>query len=158
MNRHHPGDLHVCLLCIEFFGDSIYGGFGRATRFIGRELAKRGIRVSVVVPRRSAEQSDQYRIDGMTVHQFDPKRPWQGIRILKDCDADVYHSQDTSVTTFLAQLAKPAAVHVVTFRDPMDSVDWQIETEYAEMPRLGWAQYRFFISNPLVCENNLSPL
>ena len=41
--------MHVCLMCIEFFGDSIYGGFGRSTRFIGRDLARRGVQVSVVV-------------------------------------------------------------------------------------------------------------
>jgi glycosyltransferase involved in cell wall biosynthesis len=142
--------LHVCLICIEFFGDSIYGGFGRATRFIGRELVQRGHRVSVVVPRRSPEQPDRYDIDGMTVHQYDPAKPWQGIRVLKACDADIYHSQDTSITTFLARLARPRAVHVITFRDPMDDWDWKIETEHAGMSRLGWTQYRLFIGNPLV--------
>lgn len=150
MNTQRDLKLHVCLICIEFFGDSIYGGFGRATRFIGCELVKRGARVSVVVPRRSAELPDRYEIDGMTVHQYNPKRPWEGIRILRDCDADVFHSQDTSFTTFLAQVARPSAVHIITFRDPMDSWDWDIETRYAAMPRMGWAQYRYFINNPFV--------
>ena len=52
--------MHICLTCIEFFGDSIYGGFGRATRCIGAELARRGLQVSVVVPRRSPERPDHY--------------------------------------------------------------------------------------------------
>lgn len=142
--------LHVCLICIEFFGDSIYGGFGRATRFIGRELVRQGVRVSVVVPRRSAQQANSYEVDGMTVHQYEPAKPWRGIRLLSDCDADIYHSQDTSVTTFLAQVARPRSVHVITFRDPMDDWDWKIETDYAGMPRWGWSQYRYFIQNPLV--------
>lgn len=141
---------HICLICIEFFGDSIYGGFGRATRFIGRELAARGIRVSVVIPRRSPDLPDRYEVEGMTVYQYDGARPWTGVRVLRECRADIYHSQDTSFTTFLAQLARPSAAHVVTFRDPMDQIDWQIETEYAGMPRLGWAGYRYFIGNPLV--------
>lgn len=142
--------MHVCLICIELFGDSIYGGFGRATRFIGRELTSRGFRVSVVVPRRSPERPDRYLLDGMTVHQYNPRRPWQGVKILRDCNADIYHSQDTSTTTFLARIAKPAALHVVTFRDPMDSLDWEVETQYAGLPKLGWAQYRYFIDSPLV--------
>ncbi|MGD8346995.1 MAG: glycosyltransferase family 4 protein [Lysobacterales bacterium] len=142
--------LHVCLVCIEFFGDSIYGGFGRATRFIGRELVRRGMRVSAIVPRRSSQQPDHYEIDGITVYQYEPSRPWHGIRLLRACDADIYHSQDTSFTTFLAQVARPGSIHVITFRDPMDDWDWKIETDYAGMPRMGWAQYRFFIQNPLV--------
>lgn len=141
---------HVCLICIEFFGDSIYGGFGRATRFIGRELSKRGIKVSVVVPRRSSELPDSYQLDGMSVYQYNPARPWQGIKVLRQCNADIYHSQDTSTTSLLAQVAKPSAVHVITFRDPMDRWDWHIETKYAGMSTLGWAQYRYFIDNPLV--------
>lgn len=142
--------MHVCLICIELFGDSIYGGFGRATRFIGRELSSRGIRVSVVVPRRSPERPDSYPLDGMTVYQYGPRRPWQGIKILRDCAADIYHSQDTSLTSLLAQIAQPGAMHVITLRDPMDRRDWGIETKYAGMPKLGWAQYRYFIDNPLV--------
>lgn len=145
-----PGVRHVCLICIELFGDSIYGGFGRATRFIGAELVKRGFRVSVVVPRRSPGLPDHYTLDGMEVHQYNPARPWQGVRILRQCNADVYHSQDTSTTSLLAQLARPSAVHVITFRDPMDRLDWQIESTSAGMSGFGWAQYRYFIDNPLV--------
>ena len=150
MANEFSSPMRVCLICIEFFGDSIYGGFGRATRFIGRELAKRGVKVSVVIPRRASDLPDHYELDGMWMHQYNPRRPWQGIRVLRECDADIYHSQDTSTTTLLAQIAKPGAVHVVTFRDPMNKQDWHIETEFAGMPRMGWAQYRYFIDNPLV--------
>jgi glycosyltransferase involved in cell wall biosynthesis len=150
MTEPRGDSLHVCLICIEFFGDSIYGGFGRATRFIGRELARRGVTVSVVVPRRSADRPDRYELDGVRVHQYDPRRPWHGLRVLKALDADIYHSQDTSLTTLLAQIARPRAAHVITFRDPMDSEDWQIETVHAGLPKVGWAQYRYFIDNPLV--------
>jgi glycosyltransferase involved in cell wall biosynthesis len=142
--------MHVCLTCIELFADSIYGGFGRATRFIGRELVRRGVKVSVVVPRRSETYPERYELDGMTVQQYRPERPWQAVRMFRNVDADVYHSQDTSLGTFLAQIAAPSAAHVVTFRDPMDRRDWQVETDYANMPSLGWTLYRLFIGNPLV--------
>lgn len=142
--------MHVCLTCIELFGDSIYGGFGRATRFIGRELVKRGVRVSLVLPRRSEAHPDHYELEGMAVHQYRPRQPWAAVRMFRDCKADIYHSQDTSIGMVLAQIAAPNAIHLVTFRDPMDRRDWRLETEYARLPRWGWAQYRFFIDNPLV--------
>ena len=142
--------MHVCLTCIELFGDSIYGGFGRATRFIGRELVRRGVRVSIVVPRRSPTYPDRYELDGMTVQQYRPDRPWQAVGIFRSLDADVFHSQDTSLGTVLAQIAAPSAAHLVTFRDPMDRRDWRVESDYANMPRPGWTLYRSFITNPAV--------
>ncbi len=142
--------MHVCLTCIELFGDSIYGGFGRATRFIGRELAERGVRVSIVVPRRSPTHPDRYELDGIPVYQYRPDRPLQAVRVFRELDADVFHSQDTSLGTALARAAKPSAAHVVTFRDPMNRAEWQVESAYARMPKLGWALYRNFITNPFI--------
>lgn len=142
--------MHICLICIEMFGDSIYGGFGRSTRFLGRELARRGVRVTAVVPRRSPDRPDTYEIDGIEVRQFAPWRLDQALRTLRRCGADVYHSQDISTGTWLARVAAPNAAHVVTFRDPMDRVDWDIETKAIGLPWLGWRQYRAFIDNPLV--------
>ena len=83
--------MHVCLTSIELFGDSIFGGFGRSTRLIGRELARRGTQVSIVVPRRSPERPDRYKLDGTTVYQFRPERPWEAIRVFRDLRADVYN-------------------------------------------------------------------
>jgi glycosyltransferase involved in cell wall biosynthesis len=142
--------MHVCLTCIELFGDSIYGGFGRSTLFIARELVKRGVRVSIVMPRRAADRPDRYEIEGIDVRQFPPNRPWTAIRLFRDCRADIYHSQDASTATLLAQIAAPGAAHVVTFRDPMDREDWRVETDHSRVPRRGFALYRFFIGNPLV--------
>ncbi|MBJ7390492.1 MAG: glycosyltransferase family 4 protein [Chthoniobacterales bacterium] len=142
--------MKVCLTCIEFFGDSIYGGFGRSTRFIGAELAKRGVEVSVVVPRRAPDRPDSYELDGIKVHQFSPHRLDRAAVLLRTIDADVYHSQDTSILTPLARIAAPRAAHVLTFRDPMDRHDWNIETTYAGMSPFGWRLYRWFITNPFI--------
>ena len=142
--------MKVCLTCIEFFGDSIYGGFGRSTRFIGGELVKRGIDVSVVVPRRSTDRPHCYELEGMKIHQIPPHRPDVAVRILRSLRADVYHSQDTSILTPLARIAVPRAAHVLTFRDPMNRHDWSIETAHAGMNPFGWTLYRWFITNPLV--------
>lgn len=141
---------HVCLTSIEMFSDRIFGGFGRATRLIGRGLARRGVRVTAVVPRRSPDRPDEYDLDGMTVLQFDPRRPWNAIAQFRRCDADVYHSQDTSLGTRLAMMARAHRKHLITFRDPLDERDWAIETEYSGHGRLGWSLYRAFVDGPFV--------
>lgn len=56
--------MHICLLCIEIFSWGKYGGFGRATRFIGRELVKRGIKVTAIVPKRK-NQNQHEVLDGI---------------------------------------------------------------------------------------------
>ena len=146
--RGAPKRMKVCLTCIEFFGDSIYGGFGRSTRFIGAELAKRGIEASVVVPRRAPDRPDFYELDGIKVYQFSPHRLDIAAALLRRIRADVYHSQDTSILTPLARFAVPRAAHILTFRDPMDRNDWNIEMAYAGMAPFGWRLYRWFITNP----------
>ena len=143
---------HVCLTSIEMFSDRIFGGFGRATRLIGRELARRGVRVTAVVPRRSPDRPDEYELDGMTVIQFDPRRPWSAIAQFWRCDADVYHSQDASLGTHLAMMARPQRKHVITFRDPLDRRDWATETEYSGHGRLEWSLYRAFVDGPFVAD------
>jgi glycosyltransferase involved in cell wall biosynthesis len=140
--------MHVCLSCIEFFGFGIHGGFGRATRFIGRELARRGVRVTVLVPRRGS--IPEGNIDGMEVRAYDIFDPASALKAFRDCGADVFHSQDPSTGTALARHAAPAARHVVTFRDTLDSSDWRVETALSGKNRLGFFAYRLFLDNPWV--------
>src|SRR5919112_6241259 len=105
--------MRVCLLSMEIFAWGKHGGYGRATRIIGRELAKRGLEVSAVVPRRG-EQRAREVLDGITVLGFEPGAPWRASRLLRECDADIYHSQEPSFATYLAQRAMPDRKHVVT--------------------------------------------
>ena len=142
--------VRVCLICIELFGFGIHGGFGKSTRLIGRELAKRGVKVTVIVPRRSRDYPDEYTLDGMTVRQFNPLLPGSDIALYRSCNADVYHSQNTSLGTFLAMATVPGRRHMITFRDPMDRQDWKIESALSGKGRVGWYCYRMYIDNPLV--------
>ena len=141
---------HVCFSCIELFGLGIYGGFGRATRFIGRELVKRGVKVTVVTPERRGDASPSAEMDGMEIRRFNPAMPWTALEIYRSCDADVYHSQDTWLGTYLAMKAMPDRAHVITFRDPHDSADWKIETDLSGQKMLGWWSYRLSIDNSFV--------
>ena len=144
------GKLHVCLICIEFFGLGVFGGFGKATRIIGRELSKRGVKVTVIVPQRSSEQPDTFDLDGMTVLQFKPWVPWSAIKLYRSCKADIFHSQDPSLGTYLSMVARPDRKHLITFLDPMDKQDWKIETENCHLGKMGLLKYRYYVDNPLV--------
>jgi glycosyltransferase involved in cell wall biosynthesis len=122
--------LHICLICSELFGYGSVGGFGRATRMIGRELARRGHRVTVVTRHTpwSQEKRDDFPLEGMRVLRYLARRPFSSIALYRGCRADIYHSQEPYLGTLLAMIAKPAARHVVTFRAPLDSSDIAIDS------------------------------
>ncbi len=144
--------LHICLICMELFGFGSSGGFGRATRMIGRELAKRGLRVTIVT-RFSASSEDRrmdFMLEGMRVRRYSSRRPLSSLSIYRDCAADVYHSQDASLATWLAMRAVPQARHVVTFRAPVDREDVAIDRRFAESGRRGRLMHYLQIDNPLV--------
>ena len=115
--------MKVCLLCVEIFAWGKYGGFGRATRTIGRELVKRGIEVYAVVPRRKGQNTVE-NLDGITVYGFPMYQPWKAWRLLRQADADIYHSCEPSFTTYLAMKVMPHRKHMITFRDPRNLRDW----------------------------------
>jgi glycosyltransferase involved in cell wall biosynthesis len=126
--------LHICLISVEIFAWGKYGGFGKATRMIGRELVKRGIRVTAIVPRRPGQNEIEY-LDGIKVFGFDYRKPFEMLRIFRDCDADIFHSQEPSFGTYIAQKVHPDKRHIVTFRDTRLLTDWIIEFKYPSVSR-----------------------
>jgi glycosyltransferase involved in cell wall biosynthesis len=127
--------MKICLVCVEIFAWGKYGGFGRSTRMLGRELVKRGIEVTAVVPRR-ANQKPVDDLDGIRVLGFEPRDPLSAIELLRGADADIYHSQEPSFNTYLARKAMPDRKHVVTCRDTRDLRDWWIEFLYPSLSYL----------------------
>lgn len=118
--------MRICLISVEIFAWGKYGGFGRATRWIGGALADRGHQVLAVVPRRRGQRAVE-DLDGIQVHGFNPASPWRASRLFRQCDADIYHSCEPSFGTWLALRAAPHRKHMVTFRDPRDLEDWRME-------------------------------
>ncbi len=116
-------DLTVCLVATELFCWGRYGGFGMCTRTIGRELVRRGVGVSVVVPRGEGQKPVE-TLDGMTVHSFPFWRYPFTSGLYKGCDADVYHSEEPSWGTCLALGALPGRRHVVTCQNPRTPEEW----------------------------------
>jgi glycosyltransferase involved in cell wall biosynthesis len=118
--------MRVCLICVEIFAWGKYGGFGRATRMIGRELVKRGVEVIAVVPRRN-DQKRVENLDGIRVLGFERSNPFSALPLLRQAEADIYHSEEPSLGTYLAMRAMPGRRHIITFRDPRDLENWRIE-------------------------------
>lgn len=141
--------MRICLISVEIFAWGKYGGFGRATRTIGRELAKRGHQVFAVVPRR-ASQREREVLDGITVLSFPPGN-WLSLRRrLREANADVYHSCEPSLGTYLAATALPNRAHVVTCRDPRDRRDWLTEFALPSRSRLRVVANYAYENGPLV--------
>lgn len=141
--------MHVCFLSGEIFAFGKYGGFGRATRIIAAGLARRGIKVSAVVPLRG-EQKPVEELDGFTVYGFPKYQPWKAASLCRRLAADIYHSQEPSTATWLAQRAAPGAKHVVTCRDTRDAQDWEVEQEHATISRMATRLTRLYEYGPLV--------
>ena len=128
--------MRVCLISVEIFAWGKYGGFGRATRMIGRELVKRGVEVTAIVPRRK-DQRPVEELDGIRVLGFKPKELLSATDLFRQANADIYHSEEPSLGTYLAMKAMPDRKHIVTFRDPRDTQDWRTEFR---LPSLNPAQ------------------
>jgi glycosyltransferase involved in cell wall biosynthesis len=141
--------MRLCLISVEIFAWGKYGGFGRATRTIGRELVSRGHEVYAVVPRRPGQGPVEI-LDGITVLSFPPNRPLAASRLLRQADADVYHSCEPSFTTWLASMLLPQRAHMVTCRDPRDWEDWKIEFAMPSRSRLRVASNFLFENGPWV--------
>ncbi len=116
----------ICFLCVEIFAWGKFGGFGRSTRVIGRELVKRGVEVTAIVPQRAGQ--GRWRCSmASRVLGFPRTGLFAMTRLIREVDADIYHSQHPSFATWLAQRTMPDRRHVVTFRDPKELEDWWLE-------------------------------
>ena len=142
--------LSVCILASQYFGWGKIGGFGSMSRTLAEALAARGVRTSVIVPRRPGQQPHE-TLGGVDVSSFPPMDIRQASRLLRDVPADVFHSQDPQFLTALARWTRPDAAHVVTCRDPRAFRDWCIEFRDATWGRRVRIPLNWFLEvGPLV--------
>ena len=140
--------MRICLIATEFPGIGAYGGFGMLTHELALGLFKRGLEVYVAMPRKEGQKPIEV-IDGLTVVSY-PSGLYNGVRdirpfagMYKTLDADIYHSQEPSIGSALAQLAAPHKKHIITFQDPRDVYDWKIELAHRKRGRL--KEYKFWL-------------
>jgi glycosyltransferase involved in cell wall biosynthesis len=132
--RRAGDPLRLCILTGQYFGWGIYGGFGSMSRALAEGLAAAGHSVCVIVPRRQ-DQKPLETINGVEVRSFPPTDLKAARELIRNCSADIFHSQDPTVLTWLAQRIHPRRVHLVTCRDPRNLADWFVEFRYATWKR-----------------------
>jgi len=121
----------VCFVATEYFGWGKYGGFGRLTRTLATNLARRNVETHVLMPKSSKEQPSYTLVDGVHVHAFLSKIATalglNGVveKLASEIDADIYHSEEASMWTYLSLRALPNAKHVITCQDPPIGEVWK---------------------------------
>ena len=164
MSARPGSQLRVCLIAPGLYAWGSHNTTGRAARVLGRELARRGVKVSAVIPKRHG-QRELEQMDGITVHGFPAESPWRAAALCRECDADVYHSIEPSLFMALAGSLQRGRRHVVTIRAPRDwirelrsgdRVDVATECLLYENPIVWLAAHR---ADPLLCASeDLVPL
>ena len=127
-------DLSICLVSTEFFGWGRYGGIGRITRDIGAGLVERGAEVTVVVPKGrgqgAVEEAEGMRVHGFPLYSYPLTRP-----LYRQCDADVYHSEEPNWGSILAKREMPDRVHALTCQNPKTKDDWEQVNKFYPLRR-----------------------
>ena len=141
---------NICLLTSQYFNWGIYGGFGSMSRKLAESLAHSGYPVEVIVPRRKGQQPIE-KIGGVVIRSFAPLNLAEAYRLLRATPANIFHSQNPTLLTYLAQKLHPDRIHLVTCRDPRNWRDWAIEFQYATPRRRSLIPLNWLTeSSPLV--------
>ena len=126
--------MKVCLVSNQIAAFDKIGGFGTATRALGRGLVRRGVSVVAVVPRRPGQREVE-EVDGITVRSTGRFETLTSGAVFREVGADLYHSQEPTLATRLAQRAMPGVPHLVTCRDPRGLPDRLLEWRYSGLGR-----------------------
>jgi len=142
--------MKICLVSTEVLGWGVAGGYGFATRSLATGLAQRGVEVAVVVPQPRGTNERKLRLGGLDIYAYPRLAVSAGTALLAAIDADVFHSQEPSLGTWLAQRACPDRLHLVTSRDPRLPRDWWLELRYPTYSRAQVLRTAGYYENPLV--------
>lgn len=115
--------MRVCFIATEIFSHGFFGGFGAITKSLAKGLAERGLDIYVIMPRKKGQKPLEVN-DNIVVVSY-PGQPYSGWKksrgfrhLFKAIDADIYHSEEPSIGTYLALLGVPEKKHIITFQDP----------------------------------------
>lgn len=103
-------------------------------RQLAQSLAADGFPVSVITQRRDGQRPLE-QIGGVPLYSYGGLNFAEARRLIKTSEARIFHSQNPSLLSYLAQKLRPECVHLVTCRDPHYRLDWLTEFRYATIRR-----------------------
>jgi glycosyltransferase involved in cell wall biosynthesis len=143
---------HICILTSQYFNWGKYGGFGSMSRKLAESLTREGYRVSVIVPRRQNQKPTE-TLNGVTIHSFASFSFAEASQLIRAVNADIFHSQDPTLLTLLAQKLLPHRAHLITCRDPRDRADWWIEFWYASWRRRALTPFNYLTESSFLIKH-----
>lgn len=146
--------MRVCFITSEIFAFGKYGGFGKLTRDLANGLIERGVEVVVLTRTLSEEQRAIEILDGKlpvirlprVISRVASILPLSKTKVLyKLPDADIYHSEEVSIDSWLAMKHNPKKKHMITFQDPRTFEEhWKVKhLELAEPTLFKHLDFRF---------------
>lgn len=141
--------IKICIISSQILGPEKVGGFGSMTRQLARCLVRDGYSVDVVIPGRRGIISGQHT-DGFFIVALSKIAMFK-FSTFRAINADIYHSQDTTAMSLIAEIAEPTKKHIITCRDPRTIADWIIELRYSTWSRRLKILFNYFFeSGPFV--------
>ena len=143
---------HICILTSQYFYWGKYGGFGSMSRKLSEALARAGYTVSVIVPRRQGQKPVEV-MNGVALYSFASFDMVAAIQLMRQVNADIFHSQDPTLLTLLAQKLLPRRAHLITCRDPRDRADWWIEFRLASWRRRALTPFNYLTESSFLIKH-----
>lgn len=134
--------IHIAILANQILGADKIGGFGSMTMQLGLALASENYKVTIITPIARGKSIIKYD-SGITFI----KTSWIAAvtsNLFKELKADIFHSQNQSLFTYIVQKKCPEAIHIVTCRDPRNFRDWITEFTHATFHRKLMIPFNFF--------------
>jgi glycosyltransferase involved in cell wall biosynthesis len=138
---------HICIVASQYFGWGAYSGFGSMPRKLASGLAAQGFPVTVITQRRKGQRPLEM-VDGVAVRSYGGLNIGELIHLVRQSKAQIFHSQNPSLVTYLAEKLKPDRVHLITCRDPHSLTDWLVEFRHATVRR------RFLLAHNYASESS----
>src|SRR5258708_33794725 len=106
--------MKICIISSQIAGFGKIGGFASMTKQLALALDAAGWEVAVLVPKRKDQESIE-KLGAITIYGLTLK-DFFSYKIYRLINADIYHSQNPNLFSFIAQLAEPHKKHVITCR------------------------------------------
>ncbi len=153
-------EIRLCFITSEVFSGERRGGLGKLVHVVGRELARRGFDVHIIVWDEENKQRT-LELDNMIIHTYPytwtSSSTFRHLRdytkvmpVIRRVNADVYISIECMVETLIAEKIMPRAKHVIWAQDPFDENDYRLLGSID--PHYRFNKEKFWVTTKLYAE------